>query len=81
MRCRQTKGHVKYSHRRPSRSPCCATVLRRQPLPQPDTGPVIGSEYDAAMARYDMRKQGDKFFQNCMENKGYRRSSKPFSLF
>jgi len=56
-------------------------VLRRQPLPQPDTGPLIGSEYDAAMARYDMRKQGDKFFQNCMENKGYRRSSKPFSLF
>lgn len=52
-------------------------VLKRQPLPQADSGPLIGSEYDAAMARYDARRQSDRYFSNCMENKGYQRTSKP----
>jgi hypothetical protein len=52
-------------------------VLKRQPLPQPDSGPLIGSEYDAAMARYDMSRQSDRMFAACMENRGYRRTSKP----
>ncbi|MEQ8804168.1 MAG: hypothetical protein RIE87_15865 [Rhodospirillales bacterium] len=54
-------------------------ILKRQPLPQPDTGPLIGSEYDAAMARYDLSRQSDRMFTTCMENRGYRRSSR--SLF
>ena len=54
-------------------------VLRRQPLPQPDSGPLIGSEYDAAMARYDMTRESDRMFERCMENRGYRRTSR--SLF
>lgn len=54
-------------------------ILKRQPLPQPETGPLIGSEYDAAMARYDLSRQSDRMFVTCMENRGYRRSSR--SLF
>lgn len=52
-------------------------VLKRQPLPQAETGPLIGSEYDAAMARFDASKQSDRFFTTCMENRGYHRSSRP----
>lgn len=52
-------------------------MLRRQPLPQPSSGQLIGSEYDTAMARYDASKQSDTYFRSCMENKGYHRTSKP----
>ncbi|PIW28255.1 MAG: hypothetical protein COW30_08115 [Rhodospirillales bacterium CG15_BIG_FIL_POST_REV_8_21_14_020_66_15] len=52
-------------------------ILRRQPLPQPESGPLIGSEYDAAMARYDMTRQSDRIFARCMEDRGYRRTSRP----
>lgn len=52
-------------------------ALRRQPLPQPSSGQLIGSEYDTAMARYDASRQSDTFFRSCMENKGYHRTSKP----
>lgn len=52
-------------------------LLKRQPLPQPEAGPLIGSEYDAAMARYDASRQSDRFFATCMENRGYKKSSRP----
>jgi hypothetical protein len=29
------------------------------------------------MARYDVKRQSDRFFITCMENKGYRKTSRP----
>lgn len=52
-------------------------VLRRQPISGETRGNIIGNDYDASMARYEMSRQGDKIFVRCMESRGYRRTSKP----
>ncbi|MEK9673366.1 MAG: hypothetical protein VW268_12840 [Rhodospirillaceae bacterium] len=51
--------------------------LRRQPIPGETRGNIIGGDYDAAIAQYEMIRDADRMFISCMEGRGYRRTSKP----